>query len=194
MKLTKTIPFFIFFLLFLQCSPEKSVKNKLSAPDGWRSEILQLPLDFAPSLAYTGVEYVQFAPGWGTKGAKDYFSYVFLWEIDQDPALSAKKIEKELEIYYDGLMNIVAKSDVNENQIPKSKAFFEKISTTTFVGKVLTYDAFITKQPVELFIIVNHTPCQKENKHLVRFDISPQPTNHPVWKKLNNVGVNIKCE
>jgi len=195
MKFAKTIPFFIFILLFCQCSNEKSSKNLLIVPENWRTEVLDFPIEFAPKLDYTGFENVCFAPGWGTKGSPEYFSCAFLWVVDENPKLSAKKLELEIETYFDGLMQVVSSSDQNTPiQIPKSKAFFEKVKDNYYVGKLLTYDAFTTKKELKLNFIVNTNYCGEEKKHHVFFKISPQDTEHPIWKKMNTIKNNIVCK
>ncbi len=183
MSTSKIIPFILCLVFFLQCNTLKE-KNLLLASDDWRSEIIEFPLDFAPSLNYSGTEYVRFAPGWGNKNASDYFSYVFLWNISQNPELSAKKLEIELEKYFDGLMN---------NDKFKSKAFFEKINESTYVGKVLTFDGFTTQEQVTLNIIVDYSYCNIQNMHHVLFSISPQNPDHQIWKKIKNISIDIEC-
>ncbi len=195
MNFTKTIPFFYILLFFASCTSEKTSKNVLLAPDNWRNEIIEFPLKFASSLSYSGTEYVRFAPGWGEKEAEDYFSYVFLWEIDQDPKLSSKKLESEIEIYFDGLMSMVSKMNLNLlKKIPKSKAFFEKVNDQVYVGKILTYDAFTTKKEVSLNITVNANYCNKENKYLVLFNLSPQAPEHVIWKKMKKITIDLDCD
>ncbi|TPN88992.1 hypothetical protein [Aquimarina algicola] len=192
MNISKTIPFIILAILLTQCQTTKNNENLLIAPDGWKSEIIAFPLSFAPDLQYTGNEHVRFTPEWANKDSNDYFSYVFLWNIDQKPNLSAEKLENELEEYYDGLMQSVSKGQNIEVPI-KSKAFFEQLNESSFVGKVLTYDAFITKDKVNLNIIVNYSFCEKSKKYQVLFKISPQTPEHAVWKKLDKVSLLENC-
>ncbi|WP_299221970.1 hypothetical protein [uncultured Aquimarina sp.] len=196
MTFSKTIPFFIIILLvFIQCNKQDTSINLLSAPDNWRKETIEFPLSFAPSLNYKGTEYVRFAPGWGKQDSKEYFSYAFLWYLDEDPKLSTNTLESELEIYFNGLVQAVSEPNSQSlNNLPKAKAFFEKIDDQSYAGKVLTYDPFTTKKEVNLNIVVRHTPCKKIDKYLVIFRISPQQIDHPVWEKLNEVVVNVACE
>ncbi len=194
MNFTKTVPFFFILLFFLSCNLQKNSKNPLLAPDNWRSEIIEFPLEFAPSLSYSGTEYIQFAPGWGKKNAEDYFSYVLLWKINQDPKLSSKKLEVEMETYFDGLMEAVSKSDSNAvKNIPKPKAFFEKVNDSVYAGKILTQDAFITKKEVSLNTIVNTSYCNEQKQYLVLFKVSPQKPEHPIWKKMEKVLIDLEC-
>ncbi|MEW7280230.1 hypothetical protein ABW636_16690 [Aquimarina sp. 2201CG1-2-11] len=180
---TKTVPFIMYALFFIQCNTY-SPENKLLAPENWKSEIIKFPLGFAPNLKYSGEEYVRFAPGWGDITALDYFSYAFLWDINEDPKLSSKKLEGEMEAYFNGL---VKKDDF------KSKAFFEKINDTHFIGKVITHDSFTANKEVQLNIIVTQQYCDQTKRHLVLFNISPQNLEHQVWKQLKKIEIAIDC-
>ncbi len=195
MSFAKTIPFIIVALFFIQCGSDSSKKNLLHSNDNWRSEVIEFPLEFAPSLQFLGTEYVRFSPGWGEQDAPDYFSYAFLWVLEQDIMLSSKKIETYMEKYFNGLMTTVSKSD--QNSLQKnivSKAFFEKINDEMYVGKILTYDAFTTKKEVSLNVIVNYSFCKLQNKHCILFTISPQTPEHQIWKKMKKLSIDIQCE
>jgi hypothetical protein len=194
MSFAKTIPFIFVTLLSVQCGNNTKTKNLLSTSESWTSKVIEFPLEFATSLEYSGIEYVRFAPGWGKEGASDYFSYTFLWNLDENPRLSAKKIESEMEIYFDGLMRLTSKMDSKQkNEIPKSKAFFEKVNDSVYVGKILTYDAFTTKKELNLNVTVHYSKCELQNKHLVLFNLSPKSLEHQIWKKLKKVTIDIDC-
>lgn len=195
MTYSKIIPFILILILFTQCDKGNTEKNLLQAPDDWRGEVIKFPLDFANSLHYSGVEYIRFAPGWGKENATDYFSYAFLWQIDQNPKLSAQKLESEMELYYDGLMNMVSEKEPGKFKEPfASKAFFEKVNDSVYVGKIITYDAFTTKKEVDLNAIVDYRFCKGINKHLVLFNVSPKPLEHQIWKKLNLIDIQTDCK
>ncbi|AXT55369.1 hypothetical protein D1815_06205 [Aquimarina sp. AD1] len=193
----KTIPFFIIItLLFIGgCKKEESSINYLSAPDNWRKETIEFPLSFAPSINYKGTEYVRFAPGWGKEGAEDYFSYAFLWYLDEKPTLSNIVLESQLEDYFIGLMQGMVKSEADATKkVKETKAFFEKIDNTSYAGKVMTYDAFTTKKEVALNIIATYIECNSIDKHLVIFRISPKEIDHSIWNRLNEIQVSIDCK
>lgn len=192
MSFSKTIPFFIIILFTsVQCKKKNLSIDPLLAPDNWRKETIAFPLSFAPSISYKGTEYVRFAPGWGKQDSEEYFSLAFLWYLDEDPKLSNNTLESKLESYFNGLMEVVSKS--NSENIIESKAFFEKIDDQSYAGKIITYDAFTTKREVTLNIVTTYNSCKSLNKHLVLFRISPQQIDHPVWDKLNEVQVNLDC-
>ncbi|WP_025740409.1 hypothetical protein [Aquimarina pacifica] len=195
MKITKTIPFFLSALFFIQCSTNKTSKNILLSPKEWNSKVIEFPLEFAPSIQYSGREFTSFLPNYDKQGTPSYFSYVFLWEINQNPALSTKKIELELETYFDGLLeNALEKGNSLPSKITKSKAFFEKINDSKYVGKVLTFDAIHAKKPLSLNIILDYSFCSKQNNHLLFFKVSPQDLEHQIWKKLKKVSIDSECE
>ncbi len=195
MSIPKTIPYLIcLLLLFTQCQ-KRPKKSPLVAPDDWREEVIQFPLDFAPSLGYKGTQHVRFAPDWGQKDSHQYFSYGFLWDIEKNPLLTPKKLESDMETYFDGIMKKVADKNKNsKTKIIKSKAFFESIDENNYIGKVLTYDAFIRKKEVELNILAEYLSCPSSNKHFVLFKISPQKIDHPIWDSLNKLNVFKECK
>lgn len=195
MTFPKIIPFFILLLfVIIGCTDSNTSTNPLVAPDNWRKETIEFPLSFAPTLTYKGTEYVRFAPGWGKKDAEDYFTYAFLWYLDEVPTLSSKILESELETYFNGLMRVVAGSkETTTSSIPTSKAFFEKLDETSYAGKVITYDAFTTKKEVSLNVIVNYSACDELGKHLVLFKFSPKNIDHTVWSKLENIKIGLDC-
>lgn len=196
MTFSKIIPFFILLLfVIIGCTDSNTPSNPLMAPDNWRKETIEFPLSFAPSLTYKGTEYVRFAPGWGKKDAEDYFTYAFLWYLDEVPTLSSKILESELETYFNGLMGVVSGSeDTTTSSIPTSKAFFEKLDETSYAGKVITYDAFTTKKEVTLNVVAKYSACPELEKHLVLFKFSPKKVDHPVWSKLENIQIDLDCK
>ena len=52
---------------------------KQSAPDNWRKEIIEFPLDFAPEINLSGYEEILFAPGWSDSDAEDFWTYYFVF-------------------------------------------------------------------------------------------------------------------
>ncbi len=188
MKITKTIPFFISLLFFTQCNTDKSNKNILVFPKEWSGKVIEFPLEFAPSIQYSGTEFTRFAPKYDHVETTDYFSYIFLWKINENPSLSPKKMESLLEIYFDGLItNQLKKNTPITSQIPKTKAFFERVNDSTYIGKVLTFDVLYAKKAITLNVMVNYRNCSKENKHLLLFKLSPQHLDHQIWKKLRKI-------
>src|SRR4029079_4215421 len=79
-------------------------------PAGWTHETFPLPPAFAPELPYHGIEDLRFMPGYFAPGASDFWSYVFVWWLDDPPAFGAKGLAASLTTYYRGLSNVVGGS------------------------------------------------------------------------------------
>jgi hypothetical protein len=90
--------------------PPPAVKSEpWPTPAGWKSETIPFPLDFAPSLAHRGVEELRFAPGMFDPAAPGYWSYAFVWRVEDAAALDAKQLGDELTAYFRGLLAAVDK-------------------------------------------------------------------------------------
>ena len=56
----------------------------LPTPDGWRTETIPFPLDFAPELEYEGLEELRFSPGMFAEMKTDFWSYAFVWWVPKE--------------------------------------------------------------------------------------------------------------
>ncbi|HSB94662.1 MAG TPA: hypothetical protein VLC28_16175, partial [Flavitalea sp.] len=54
----------------------------LMVPREWNVELFALPPDFAYTMNFKGIEDLRFAPGWGDSTRADYWSYAYLWWLD----------------------------------------------------------------------------------------------------------------
>jgi hypothetical protein len=50
------------------------------------------------------VEDVRFASGWDDEKSPQYWSYAYLWWLEDDPKIDAATLEKHLTAYYEGLV------------------------------------------------------------------------------------------
>lgn len=150
-------------------------ENKLNLPEGWRPEVIKLPLTFAPDIPITGTEEVRFAPGWGDVDSEEYFSYAFVWFLDDPKDLTIEDLEYFLIAYFDGIMGMVGG--------------FEEVGTFTsldqdgdfYQGELNTLDGFFTKSE----LILNFTIEKLEEGKVWFFRLSPQPMDHAIWEQLN---------
>src|SRR5262245_14582472 len=76
-------------------------------PEGWRSELIPFPLEFAPSLPHHGLEEIRFAPGFFDPAAPGYWSYTFVWRLDTSPPFDDAVVAAELTTYFRGLIAAV---------------------------------------------------------------------------------------
>ncbi|WP_025667883.1 hypothetical protein [Aquimarina megaterium] len=171
-----------------------TIENVLEAQNNWRSEVLEFPLIFAGDIEYEGEEHIRFAPGWGEKDSEDYFSYVFLWMINENPSLTASDLENIVNIYFDGLMNTGAITNFNFfKKIPKTQSSFHQTDKNTFEGSVELYDEFFKKGIIVLNAKIKSEYCPAQEKYLIWFYLSPQEKSHQIWDQFTKVHLNIKC-
>jgi len=175
---------------------DKEDINYLTTPDNWRKEIFDFPLSFAPSIKYKGIEDIRFANGWAKKESDEFWTYTFLWYLDNQIKISSNTLEDDLEVYFDGLMEKV--SGKNKGEIPITNALFTAVETagdlSIFKGKVKFYDVFFTKDIMTLNVTVESNFCHASQKHSVLFKLSPKEENHATWAKLNQVKEVEQCQ
>ena len=119
-------------------------------PTGWRGEVIDFPLEFAPSLAHRGVEIVRFAPGFFKPQEVGYWSYAFAWRLDAAAALDGPALASELTTYFRGLIDAV---DEHHQISDRDRGLIRvdaTASTTGFVLAAHVYDAFGSGAPVDL--------------------------------------------
>ena len=114
-------------------------------PDGWRREIIPFPLDFAPTLAHRGVEELRFAPGFFDPHAGGYWSYAFVWRLDDAAPLAGDALAAELTAYFRGLVAAVKKELAVDAIAVRATPAGDGFALTAHV-----LDAFGTGAPVDL--------------------------------------------
>ena len=203
----KNILFVIVSLLFLKTSGQNANEGfdakKWIAPyvldtlKGWDVERFHIPISFAPSIPYQGVEDIRFTPGWAKKTTNEYWSYVFLWYLDGKVVLDARTIENNLKSYYTGLIKVnTDSSKIADKLFPvtssvKARAT-EKEDLKTFESSVTMLD-YLSKQPITLNVVIHIKTCTGKDKTFVFHEVSPMPYADEVWKRLHQLWVNFKC-
>jgi hypothetical protein len=197
--------FSVFFcILELNASAqEKSASGQspyfLDKPVNWGSEHFSIPISFAPSIAYKGVEDIRFTPGWAKKESDEYWAYAFLWYLDGNIQLDAKTIEKNLSAYYTGLLyanldTTKIKSDqITPAKVAVAKIANEKDASASFEVKVNTLD-YMTWKPFQLNLRIHVRSCSGENKTMVFHEVSINPYNNAVWSKLHELWKSLRCK
>jgi hypothetical protein len=195
---------FIFFESFGQNPNEEFDGKKWEAPyvldtiKGWDVERFLIPISFAPSIPYKGIEDIRFTPGWAKKTTNEYWSYAFLWYLDGTVTLDARTIENNLKAYYTGLIKVNSDSSkIADKLFPVTSSIksrtAEKEDLKTFEGSVTMLD-YMSKQPVTLNVVIHVRSCAGKDKTFVFHEISPMPYSDDVWKRLHQLWVNFKCE
>lgn len=170
----------------------------LPVPKGWTVERFPVPPSFATAIPYMGVEDIRFTPGWGKIESNEYWSYAFLWFLDDIREFDSKTLENNLTAYYTGLFNInTSKSNIDTTklipvQVTINSKKAEKEDDKTFEGIVKMND-YMTKKPITLNLIIHIKSCEEQNKSFVFFELSPRPYSDMVWNDLDQLWLNFKC-
>ena len=152
----------------------------LQVPSQWRYEKLEFPLSFAPGLPLIGFEEVYFAPGWNNSESEEFWTYAFVWVLEEPLQIEKEEMKQYLQDYYNGLMKVVG--DFNKIETTISL----KNTSSGYKGKAETLDGFFTKDPINLNITIEKL---FEGKFWV-FRLSPKEMEHPVWKELHTIKLN----
>ena len=196
MKRAFVLSLLIFGITFtLIAQEEESIETILEAPKSWRKEIIPFPLPFAPGLDFKGFEDIRFAKGWANKDSEEFWTYTFVWCLEDDPQLSEEKLDEIIAGYFDGLMWLVASEKVKADSVTKTSASFIKNSKKeSYVGKVTIFDGFFLLKPTRLHVTAEQNYCVSTKKYLVRFNLSPKGFDDDIWKSFEKVIVKLKCK
>jgi hypothetical protein len=184
-------------LLVSPCLAEENqdVPFHLPTPEGWKTETIPFPLNFAPEIEYEGLEELRFAPGMFKPETEDFWSYAFVWWIPQDTELTAEQLQKDLDAYYRGLNH---DKPGDEKEIPPVHSVVKKVDAVDgeparFEGTIDTFDSFVTEEPITLNFQAEVIICEKQEKMAVYFGLSPQPVTHAVWEELQKIRAGFGC-
>jgi tetratricopeptide (TPR) repeat protein len=164
----------------------------LKTDSTWGKEVFTFPLRFAKELDYKGFEEAHFPRGWNKEDSPEFWSYAFAWEVNLVDDLTAKKLEKDLQIYFDGLLQSVNKE--KGKTLPKTIAKISKTKDSNglhkFSGTVNIYDSFITKKPLLLIVKIEKQECKQSQKAFIVFKFSPKQFNNDIWDILEEIELN----
>lgn len=182
---------FILLVLSQVCllySQEKENIDLLVTEDSWRKEAFRFPMLFAQEVNFDGVADVRFTKGWEDKNSPNFWSYAFAWKISIDQPLSELDIENYMQLYFDGLMNVVKKD--KSQVLPATLALFSSLEipgSTIYKGKISFHDAFFTEEMMILNVQCHYTYCSDQDISVYKFKLSPKPLDSTVWQHINKV-------
>jgi hypothetical protein len=176
-----------------------AVPYSYTAPEGWASEVILFPIDFAAGLTYNGFEELRFAPGWGNASSNEKWAYTILWWLDGGYNFDEKILQQNIETYFSGLTKrraIADKLDMTKYQPAKAKV--QKIKTEksdyeTFSASASIFDAQVTQKPGTLFFKVHIKECPDKSRTIVLFEVAGNPFTETVWQQLDTINTNFKC-
>ena len=165
------------------------------ALEGWRTETIPFPLDFAPTLPYTGFEELRFAPGFGKPDQPQFFTYGFLWVIPAVIELKRDQLERDLKVYFDGLMKSVAESKKFDGAFINTKVIVTVAppgpDMIAFNATVETYDSFFTRKPVTLVMHVIPNVKVLDGWRVHYFEATTDPMKPEVLQVFQGLRANI---
>ncbi|WP_367390858.1 serine hydrolase [Lewinella sp. LCG006] len=166
----------LLFYSTLLLSQENEHLFFLETDTSWRKEMFVFPINFARDIDFQGVEDARFPRGWEQLDSPNFWSYVYAWNLENSGDVTEADLEASLQKYFAGLMGWDATS--------------AQLSTTDnilFTGVVKTMDAFFTKTPMDLNVLIEKTYCEEKNKSIILFRFSPKGFEADVWNTLKEV-------
>lgn len=152
-------------------------------PKGWRSERLELPLDFAPELDLEGVEELRFAPGMFTPDSSTYFSYAFAIRLAGRHEVDEAFLESFLTTYYRGLCRAVGAERFPDLD-PGSVSASVEDDGGRLVARVDLYDAFTDGRALDLRIEVD---VQRGPRTTEFLGLASPLEDEAVWSELHGI-------
>lgn len=165
-------------------------------PPGWKEETFTLPPDFAPTLPYHGTEDLRFMPGFSSPTAPDFWSYDFVWWLDEPPAFDATSIGASLATYFRGLATAVggSKYPLDTARYRADLTLVPASSPPRLTGQVFTYDPFVTGLPIVLNVEAELRSCPRTKQVAIVVALSPKDTADSVWNALRATARTLVCE
>ena len=184
--------FLISIVLSIAAQTQEHKPQLLNEPATWQFERFELPPAFAPDILYKGAEELRFSPGMFKKDSADYFTYVFVAELDNVTAVSQADIRNYLLKYYKGLCNAAAKDHKLTIDTTQITAAVEKkkdapAKETIYNAFVNIFGVFADGAPVKLNMEIKIMVGTTAKKTYLFFIASPREKTDPIWKKLYQV-------
>ena len=169
----------------------------------WAGERIKLPPGFAPKLGLKGIEEILFAPGMFKAEAKDFFTYVFLFALEQKPVLTAAVLRKELLVYYTGL----SRARMNDPKLDVSK-FSVKLeplkendvtpkgamNVKSFRAEVVWLEPFTTKKMQTLHFELQTWQYKGSANQYLFVSASPQKRAAAIWKIMRGIRASVELK
>lgn len=185
------------WLAWVACVALLPAAAQVPAPASWRTQTFTFPLQFAPSIPYEGTEHVRFSPTFTHFADEDGFTYILLWDLKRK-ALEAAELERALNVYFDGLMELATKTRKIDDPGTVSQVSLHPMTTprgwtSASGGRVWTWNGFSRGEPLVLNLEVTQRDCPPERTQLF-FALSKAPRDRPAWEELRRIRGQTACE
>ena len=165
-----------------------------STPAGWKTEVIEFPLGFASDFSYRGKEELVFMPGMYEIGSEDFFSYAFVWVVKTEKNIPLNSLQEHLLSYYSGLQKAVSKNTLTDNvvvvikkQTGNGASNLANTRAEKWRGTIAWSEPFKTKKAQTLRFKLDSFFCEKQNRWLGFFLVSPHGYSHKVWSGLDSL-------
>lgn len=175
----------LFFSLLIQSVSGATTSSQLEAfrfvPEGWKSEIIPFPMEFALGIPLNGTEELLFSPDMYHPHRQNFFSYLFSWNI-KSTTISPLQMKSYLTAYYQGLANTVSGQKNNMVMV-------NIVSTTEnqFQGSIQWTEPFVTHKNQLLRFKTERIDCAFKDEQRWYFYLSPQDYKKPVWDTMKKI-------
>lgn len=199
MRIINSIILLLFFAIALNAFQKEHSAIEIKAPSDWRPETINFPLDFAPQIAYKGVEELRFAPGMFKPATNTYFTYLFVWDLQGKQPIDSEILSQALTSYFKGLCKevgearqikmdldkVAAEVTPGENSAINSAINKEKYQKI-FRAKVTAFDPFNKGEALKLNIEIVLLNTDKD-KTVLFYCVSPKSFDDEIWKQLYEI-------
>jgi len=173
-----------------------------SIPGSWRIDPrYDFPLAWAASIVYHGSEDVAFSPDFDFSDSPEYHSYLFFWWLDGTPTLTAKQLESDMVVYFQGLAEQRGKRNgfqpdaskvaASYSADPAGPQNFGGATASSFKGVVSIYDTH--GKVIDLNSEVVTGVCPGSDHTVAFFGMSMQPRQEGIWKSIDTVRDSFRC-
>lgn len=188
-------PMFLLFAIITcsaQLSAEEPATLKVPAPQGWAGERISLPPSFAKDMKLKGVEMIRFAPGMFDPSSASFFSYVIVFQVEQQPLLTKEVLRQELLAYYRGLATAVGKPkkkdlDVGKFRLQLRDAKSRRPHAIGYVGEMNWIEPFRTLEAQTLNLEVDVWNDDSSKRAMVFIAVSPSKQDAEIWQQMRRI-------
>ena len=134
-------------------------------------------------------------PGFSSPTAPDFWSYDFVWWLDQPPPFDATSLAAALTTYFRGLATEVGGSKYHLDPA-RYHAVLSPVRGSEpprLIGQVFTYDPFATGLPITLNVEAELRSCPGTRQSAIVVALSPKDTSDNVWKALRAMAGRLVC-
>ncbi|MDA0666376.1 MAG: hypothetical protein O3A95_07105 [Planctomycetota bacterium] len=179
--------------LMSACAAPPTLESEVTSKglEDWYREEITMPPQFAPRMP-AGEEILLFAPGMFDAEAEDFWSYVFLMQVEES-SMSEQRILEIFELYYDGLIIAVAEDRNEDVGDDPATVQMQVLGHGVYEMQIDLIDSFVTMEELHLNLIVEALPLDSGGT-VLRVRASPKAKEHQVWLHLNQALRSLQFE